>query len=87
MLRLDKISKNAKVYNTYFDKNQDAEYERLQQNKEDNDSAGALKSSMTFNVNSVSVDNIDNIRAKLQAGVGCSVRISGLRRMKQTYYE
>jgi hypothetical protein len=64
-LRLDKIYKNIKLYNTYFDKNQDAEYEKLKKNQED----------------------VDNIRAGLQAGVGCSVRIAGIRRMKQTYYE
>jgi hypothetical protein len=64
-LRLDKIYKNIKLYNTYFDKNQDDEYEKLKKNQED----------------------VDNIRAGLQAGVGCSVRIAGIRRMKQTYYE
>ena len=62
MLRLDKISKSTKLYNTYFDKDQDAEFDKLQQNKEDNDSPGALKSSMTFNAYSGPVENIDNIQ-------------------------
>ena len=65
MLRLDKISKSTKLYNTYFDKDQDAEFEKLKKNQED----------------------VDNIRAGLQAGVGCSVKIAGIRRMEQTYYE
>jgi hypothetical protein len=62
---LDEINKNIKLYNTYFEKDQDAEFEKLKKNQE----------------------KIDNIRAKLKAGVGCSVKIAGIRRMKQTYYE
>ena len=64
-LRLDKINKNIRLYNTYFEKDQDAEFEKLRKNQED----------------------VDNIRAGLQAGVGCSVKIAGIRRMEQTYYE
>jgi hypothetical protein len=62
---LDEINKNIKLYNTYFEKDQDAEFEKLKKNQE----------------------KVDNIRAKLKAGVGCSVKIAGIRRMKQTYYE
>jgi hypothetical protein len=73
MLVLNKISKRTKSYNTYFDKDKESEYE-LQQNKKNND-------------NFEDLCLIDINEDGLKNRVGCSVRVSGLRRMKQTYYE
>jgi hypothetical protein len=85
MLRMDKISKNIKIYNTFFDKNKESENEK--QHKEDNENLGDPKSSMTSNAYSGKICTRGEIKNGLLDNVGCSVTISGLRRMKQTYYQ
>jgi hypothetical protein len=91
MLGLDKISKNTKIYNTYFDKELEYEYEyeneKLHKEAEEdyNDSLddGTPRTCKFIGTK----EYTDKIRDKLKTGVGCSVTISGLRRMKQWYYE
>jgi hypothetical protein len=80
MLGLDKISKNTNIYNTYFGKELEYENEKLHKEAEDDVNLGANKLLSTK-------EYTDKIIDKLKTGVGCSVRISGLRRMEQWYYE